>query len=65
MSRTTRGLAEVASINLNFAQAEIAAFGDRESIARALDHVRQAEACLKIIAAECDVPSDEAETDAA
>lgn len=65
MSRMASALAEQAAINLNFAQAEIAVGGDRELIARALDHLRQAEACLKIVAAELDVPPDEAETEAA
>jgi hypothetical protein len=59
MSCVPSELAELASVNLHFAQAEVAMGGDRESIARALDHIRQAKACLKIMAAELNVPSDE------
>jgi hypothetical protein len=61
MSRVTADLADLASINLHYAQAEITSIGDRESIMRALDHIRQAEACLRIVMVEYDVPPDEAE----
>lgn len=58
MARATKELAEFASINLHYAQAEITAIGDRESVLRALDHIRQAEACLMIVLAEYDIPPD-------
>lgn len=57
-------LAELASINLAFAQAEIATIGDRESILRALDHIGQAKASLRILAKDLEV-SDDAEEEAA
>ncbi len=67
MTRATSELAELASINLHFAQAEITSIGDQDSLLRALDHIRQAEACLRISLAEYDAPPDEAgaETEAA
>jgi hypothetical protein len=61
MPRTTTDLAEIASINLHYAQAEITSLGDTESILRALDHIRQAEACLRLAIADYDIPQDEAE----
>jgi hypothetical protein len=61
MNAATDELAALASINLAFAQAKIAMAGDRESILRALDHIRQAKACLKISLTELDIPPDEAE----
>ena len=54
MESVAHALAELASINLHFAQAEITTLGDREAVARALEHVRQAEYCLSIVLAECD-----------
>ena len=56
MSCHANGLAGMASINLHFAQAEITTIGDRNSVLRALDHIRQALACLEIVAAECEPP---------
>jgi hypothetical protein len=64
MPRTSTDLAEFASINLHYAQAEITEIGDRESILRALDHIRQAETCLKIVMAEYEFPADEAGAEA-
>jgi hypothetical protein len=61
MSRSATDLAEVASINLHYAQAEIAIIDDTASILRALDHIRQAQACLRVMAAEYDAPASEAE----
>ena len=47
-------LAQLAAINLHFALAEVTSEVDREAIARALDHVRQAEHALSILLAECE-----------
>ncbi len=60
MKRATNELAELASINLAYAQAEVAIIGDRKSILRALEHTVQAKAYLQILAAELDTPADEA-----
>ncbi len=65
MKGTANELAELASINLAFSQAEIAMIGDRESVLRALNHVHQAKACLKILAEELRVPANEPEEEAA
>jgi hypothetical protein len=46
MSQTSSGMLELAAIDLRYAQAEIRAIGDRDSILRSLDHIRQAEATL-------------------
>ncbi len=52
---------EMASINLFYAQAEINVCADRESVARALAHLQQAEAILKIAMSELDAPDDASE----
>jgi len=55
MSSVTSKLAELARINLAFAQAEIIEFGEQsEQIERALCHIGEADAFLKIIAPEFD-----------
>jgi hypothetical protein len=63
MPRTTTDLAEFASINLHYAQAEITSLGDVESILRALDHIRQAEAWLRLVIADYELPQDEVEAE--
>jgi len=65
MSRATTDLAELATINLHFALAELTTHGDQDSALRALDHIRQALACMEIVAAERRTPPDEAEAEAA
>jgi hypothetical protein len=53
------GIVELAAINLYYAQAEISTIGDRESIVRSLDHLRQAQAFLVIAVAAYDaLPTD-------
>jgi hypothetical protein len=48
-------LAGITAINLHYALAEVTTNAeDREAIARALDHVRQAEHALSILLAECE-----------
>jgi hypothetical protein len=47
-------LAELAAINLHYALADVTCAVNREAIARALDHVRQAEHALCILLAECE-----------
>jgi hypothetical protein len=55
------GMVERASIDLHFAQAEITRLGSRDSLLRALDHVRQAEASLMVATKEWDAaPEKEA-----
>jgi hypothetical protein len=51
-------LAQLAAINLHFALAEVTAAEDREAIARALDHLRQAEHALSILLVECEDGQD-------
>lgn len=65
MTWATSDLREMVSINLSFAQAEVEMACDRESVARALDHVRQAEAYLRILAAELDASLEDIDEDAA
>jgi hypothetical protein len=48
MSRTKTDIAELATANLHYALAELTSIGDAESVLRALDHIRQAQACLEI-----------------
>ena len=52
MPYTPADLAEIAAINLHFAQAEVYLLEDRGSIARALEHIRLAEHALSILLAE-------------
>jgi hypothetical protein len=59
MASVASQFAEIASTNLQIATAEITATGDPETILWALDQIRQADACLKLVMAECDRPSDE------
>ena len=55
-------LAQLAAINLHFALAEVTTSAeDRETIARVLDHVRQAEHALCILLAECEDGQDREE----
>ncbi len=61
MSCAPSDLADFATINLLFAQAEIAMGGEAEAIARALDHIQQAQHCLKILEAELKATEDEAD----
>lgn len=59
MSVVVTKLAEIALINLYFAEADLIAAGDspeqREQIRK---HIREAEVCLKIIAPDFDGPSE-------
>ena len=60
--RATNDLTEFATVNLHYALAELVSLGDKDSISRALDHIRQAQGCLQIVMAEYDdIPEDEAE----
>lgn len=59
MPREIKSLVEMASINLLFALAELDSLDDRDSIQRSLDHIRQAKACLNILSAEYETPTDE------
>lgn len=55
MASATSKLAELARINLAFARAEIFEFGEQsEQIERALCHLGEADAFLRIIAPEVD-----------
>lgn len=57
MSSTASKLAELARINLAFARAEIIEFSEQpEQLERALCHIGEADALLKIIAPEFDAP---------
>jgi len=51
----------MASINLQFALVEITSIGDPDSVLRALDHIRQAQCLLTIVAAEHETLPDDAE----
>ena len=64
MTFTAIDLAELSTINLHFAFAELTTIGDRESILRALDHIRQAQAWMDIAVAENRTPPAEAEVEA-
>jgi hypothetical protein len=59
MQNAIRVLKELASINLQYAMADIETQGDRDSIAHALNHVQEVEACLRIILNEMSGPEDE------
>ena len=61
MACRANGLAEMASINLQFALVEITSIGDPDSVLRALDHIRQAQCLLTIVAAEHETLPDDAE----
>jgi len=61
MQLMTENLADLASINLHYAQAEITSVRDHKAVVRALDHIRQAQACLEILEAEYHMPPDGAE----
>ena len=52
MPRTATDLTEFANVHLHYALAEITSIGDWASIKRALDHIRQAEGCLRVVLAE-------------
>ena len=45
-------LTAIAAINLHYALAEVTIIENRDAIARALDHVRQAEHTLSVLLAE-------------
>ena len=61
MTRTSTDLTNFATINLHYAVAEITSIGDRESVLRALEHIRQAERCLQVVIAEFGPLPDDAE----
>ncbi|MBB4200963.1 hypothetical protein CCR94_10540 [Rhodoblastus sphagnicola] len=61
LATAATSLTAFATINLHYAMAEIATIADRDSIMRALDHIRQAEGCLRVVMAEYDIPTDDAE----
>ena len=53
MCKLVDGMKEIAAINLRYALAEVmVADGDRIAVARALDHLREAEAFLQIVLME-------------
>lgn len=57
MARKTSELAEIACIKLRAAKDEIIATGDRETISWALDQFRLAEALLRRITGDDDIPA--------
>lgn len=63
MSRNASDLAEFATVNLHYALAELTSIGDDQSIARALDHIRQAGDCLQTVMAECGIAPIEREAE--
>jgi len=58
MASVTSELAVIASISVQIATTKIMATGDPETILWALDQIRQADACLKLVMGEYDGQSD-------
>ena len=52
-------LKELAAVNLQYAMADIESIGDKQAMAHALNHVREVEACLRIILIEMTEHGDE------
>jgi hypothetical protein len=65
MAYAPTAITEFATVNLHYALAELTSIGDRESVLRAIDHIRQAQACLEIVAVEYETPPDTAGAEAA
>ena len=61
MTRVTSELSEIAAIHLRYALAEIMTNRDDDSLFRALDHIGQADECLRVLMAECDIAPNEPE----
>ena len=59
MQNAIRVLKELASVNLHYAMADIETQDDRDSIAHALNHVQEVEACLRIILNEMNGAEDD------